>query len=109
MHEPRQKYNEPIFYFNPDGNCFLDARFITESYIVLDPQSPLPHKQGKIEFSFPNCDYVISCDFDLMALDDESHYLRFKNLKNEDRKFLSDFILEKKYSTEGQADSEALF
>ncbi|NUM59022.1 MAG: hypothetical protein HUU56_10345 [Bdellovibrionaceae bacterium] len=108
MQEPRQKYNEPVFYFNPNGNCFLDAEFITESSIILNPQSALPNNKGKIEFSFPNCDYVISCNFDLIISDERNYILRFKNLKNEDREFIARFIFDQNSLTKTQLKPEAV-
>lgn len=106
MNDVKRRYSEPVFYFNPKGNCFLDAEFITKSSIILHHQSQVPNNKGQIEFSFPNSNHIVSCDFDL-SLSNGKYQLKFRNLKSEDEKYLTAFIKNKNLSTPIESISEA--
>ena len=91
MIQSRRKYNEPIFYFNPVGNCFLVAEYITQNSIVLHTDSQIPDTSGKIDFSFPNSDHVVSCSYRLV-LEGGKYLLQFARLKTVDKLYIDQFI-----------------
>ncbi len=106
MSDVKRRYSEPVFYFNFKGNCFLDAEFITKNSIILHHQSQVPNDKGQIEFSFPNSDHIVSCDFNL-SLSNGKYQLKFRNLKSEDEKYLTTFIKNKNLSTTREPIPEA--
>jgi hypothetical protein len=104
MNKSRRKYKEPVFYFNPDGNCFLDAEYISCEAIILDINSQVPKPAGQIEFSFPNSDVIISCGYQTQNLNGKTH-LKFNDLSSVAQKQISNFISQgtKAYSHKPEA------
>lgn len=107
MSEPRRTYREPVFYFNPTGNCFLDAESISHKSILLSPNSMIPEKSGKIEFSFPNSEKIVSCGFNLVQSENNQFALELKSLKKEDKIILNDFISERNHLSKANIDGDS--
>lgn len=75
----KAEFNEQIFYFDGDNSSFLTGLEISQRGILLSTTPNIRLNEFKIEFSFPDSDYIIKAVSKINKLD-QLYFLEFTEI-----------------------------